>query len=246
MIDTWTQHAPAWERYSMDADAMVIDPSIPLSFESWQSKTPSGASQRGRRAQLLAAARWQLSERGYDGLSMQDLAHDLEVSKQTIYNLVGNKRALAATAIIDHLTWMAETVRRCSGSKNMILRMVELYCLNFRQHMNYTRHAALAMFQRDRSLCMEIRRKQRTWFLVWLRNLAAEGKLRETVDLDVLAKQLVVLNEGNMLDWAQGYCKENELLQSLITSHGLMLLAASTSDEASMIEGWMDARRKAS
>jgi AcrR family transcriptional regulator len=47
-----------------------------------------------RRARILAAARSLIAERGYDGLTMRELARASRVSVPTLYNLFGGKQAL--------------------------------------------------------------------------------------------------------------------------------------------------------
>src|SRR6185436_2882280 len=47
-----------------------------------------------RRARILAAARKLIADRGYDGLTMRDLAKASRVSVPTLYNLFGGKQAL--------------------------------------------------------------------------------------------------------------------------------------------------------
>ncbi len=47
-----------------------------------------------RRTRILAAARELIAERGYDGLTMRDLARASRVSVPTLYNLFGGKQAL--------------------------------------------------------------------------------------------------------------------------------------------------------
>jgi TetR/AcrR family fatty acid metabolism transcriptional regulator len=47
-----------------------------------------------RRARILTAAREIIAERGYDGLTMRDLARASRVSVPTLYNLFGGKQAL--------------------------------------------------------------------------------------------------------------------------------------------------------
>jgi AcrR family transcriptional regulator len=47
-----------------------------------------------RRARILTAAREMIAERGYDGLTMRDLAEASRVSVPTLYNLFGGKQAL--------------------------------------------------------------------------------------------------------------------------------------------------------
>src|SRR5262245_39106061 len=47
-----------------------------------------------RRGRILGAARRLVAERGYDGLTMRDLARAARVSVPTLYNLFGSKDAI--------------------------------------------------------------------------------------------------------------------------------------------------------
>ena len=47
-----------------------------------------------RRSRILAAARTLIAERGYEGLTMRDLARASRVSVPTLYNLFGGKHAI--------------------------------------------------------------------------------------------------------------------------------------------------------
>jgi len=229
-------------RIAPSSQICVPDAGCALFIDDKASGNPVRIDQRIRRSRILAGARRLLSENGFDLLSIQRLAADLDLSKQTIYNLIGTKRDVASTAIIDQLAWMAATVRLAPEGSNKILGMVDLYCDNVRRNPNYFRHAALAMFQRDRSLCMEVRSMQQAWFNLWLRGHALEGRLRPDVDLGLLARQLVVLNEANMLDLANGLCDEDELICNLVASHGMMLRGAATHAETEVIDRWMHSR----
>jgi len=52
-----------------------------------------------RRARILAAARTLIAERGYDGLTMRDLARAARVSVPTLYNLFGSKDLIVAAEL---------------------------------------------------------------------------------------------------------------------------------------------------
>jgi AcrR family transcriptional regulator len=55
--------------------------------------------QRQREASILAAAREELADKGYDGVTMEALAVRAGVVKKTLYNLHGSKDALLIAAI---------------------------------------------------------------------------------------------------------------------------------------------------
>src|SRR3569833_1061393 len=52
-----------------------------------------------RRERILAAARTLVAERGYEGLTMRDLARAAKVSVPTLYNLFGSKDAILVTEL---------------------------------------------------------------------------------------------------------------------------------------------------
>ena len=60
-----------------------------------------------RRARIQKAARDLVAERGYDGLTMRDLAQAARVSVPTLYNLFGSKDAI----LVAELEAMVETIR---------------------------------------------------------------------------------------------------------------------------------------
>lgn len=198
-----------------------------------------GLNQRRRRARILADARRLLAQRGFEGVLIQDLAKMTDLSKQTIYNLVGDKRKVIADSINDHVVEMARIADGDASGSGEIISLVNLYCLNFTHNPEYTRNASLSLFRHDRGVCREVRAKQAQLFRAWLYRQRARGLLRERVDVDVLAGQLASLNESDMIDWANGACSAHELCKNMIFGHGFMLLGAMCQAEAGKIEAWM-------
>ncbi len=64
--------------------------------------------QRARRERILTTTRDQLSNLGYDGINMRDLAAAAEVSPTTLYNLYENKDVLVLSALEEQLTRMGK------------------------------------------------------------------------------------------------------------------------------------------
>jgi AcrR family transcriptional regulator len=65
-----------------------------------------------RRERIVAAARTLVAERGYEGLTMRDLARAAKVSVPTLYNLFGSKDAILVT----ELEAMASAIARALPS----------------------------------------------------------------------------------------------------------------------------------
>lgn len=245
-----TRSALAWEG-SGSASACVLavpDPYLPtpagycVRNRTDASTAPTDrVGQRQRRAQILATTRRLLSERGYEGVLIQDLADICGLSRQSVYNLVGNKRKVLADSIVDHVMSMARIAHELGKTDRNILYLIELYCLNFTTNPDYTRRATVSLFQRDRALCVAVRSKQKQLIRAWLHKQRMDGLVRECVDVELLAGHLAVLNESNMLDWAHGSCSLDDLRRNIITGHGFMLLGAMRPAEAVKIEAWMEA-----
>ena len=233
---------------SVSASALAVpDPYLPtLACYAVRGTTDTIAAptdrvgQRQRRAQILATTRRLLSERGYEGVLIQDLADICGLSKQSVYNLVGNKRKVIADSVVDHVMSMARIAHEFGKTDKNILCLIELYCLNFTTNPDYTRRAAIGMFQRDRALCTGIRSKQKQLIRTWLHKQRMEGLLRDCVDVELLSGHIAVLNESNILDWAHGSCSVRDLCRNIITGHGFMLLGATRPTESPKIEAWME------
>jgi AcrR family transcriptional regulator len=65
--------------------------------------TTSGAPAAGLRSRIVAAALAMTSERGWSAVTMAKLADAVGVSRQTVYNEVGGKPALAEAMILGEL-----------------------------------------------------------------------------------------------------------------------------------------------
>ena len=64
-----------------------------------------------RRERILASARELIAERGYEGLTMRDLAAHCRVSVPTLYNQFGSKDSLLAAAVETHCSGLLATSR---------------------------------------------------------------------------------------------------------------------------------------
>ncbi len=87
------------------ASAGVPDPTTSL-FRDLGSRAPTNrgrawVGQRSRRSRIYAAARSLLKSAGYEGVHMQDIAAQCQISAQTIYNLVGSKAQVLEQAAAD-------------------------------------------------------------------------------------------------------------------------------------------------
>ena len=68
-----------------------------------------------RRERILEAARSIIAERGYEGLTMRDLAHSSRVTVPTIYNLVGSKEQVLFAAVEQTTGSFVSSLARAPG-----------------------------------------------------------------------------------------------------------------------------------
>src|SRR3569623_1888833 len=74
-----------------------------------------------RRERILAAARTLVAERGYEGLTMRDLARAAKVSVPTLYSLFGSKDAI----IVTELEAMASSIARALQATGQLAEWAE-------------------------------------------------------------------------------------------------------------------------
>ena len=160
-----------------------------------------------RRARIQRAARQLVAERGYDGLTMRDLANAARVSVPTLYNLFGSKDAI----LIAELESMVGTVRaflqapsgsffaRCFAAFDAGMRLIEQSPEFFR--------AVTRMFLTSRDSA-PMRNRADAGFVAILRdNLAAakaSGQLADWADPETVATHALALYNSWYLRWAMG------------------------------------------
>lgn len=104
-----------------------------------------------RRRRILEAARGLIAERGYDAVTMRDLAERGLVSVPTLYALFGSKNELLSVAVESYfadLVGMVEVVESESGLPR-IISLVETLSRETPRHAAYSR--SLVTFMRDAS-----------------------------------------------------------------------------------------------
>lgn len=80
-----------------------------------------------RRERILAAAREMIGERGFDALTMRDLARASRVTVPTIYNLIGSKEQVLFAAVEDQTRRFVAGVERADirAPEGRVLAVVE-------------------------------------------------------------------------------------------------------------------------
>ena len=71
-----------------------------------------------RRQRILAAARAIVAKRGYEALTMRELAQASRVTVPTLYNLIGGKEAVLAAAVEEQTARLAGSSRGAARARS--------------------------------------------------------------------------------------------------------------------------------
>lgn len=160
-----------------------------------------------RRERILSAARTLVAERGYEGLTMRDLARAAKVSVPTLYNLFGSKDAILVT----ELEAMAATIARAMPTtgdsflqRGMAtfdagMKILEASPAFFR--------AVMQMFLTS-SETIDARRRVELEFVeimaTTLRAAKAAGQLADWADPSIVARHMYTQHSAMYLAWSLG------------------------------------------
>jgi AcrR family transcriptional regulator len=160
-----------------------------------------------RRARILKTARALIAERGYDGLTMRDLAEASRVSVPTLYNLFGSKDAILvaeletqAKEIAAHLPDGGDSFfARGMAAFEMGMLLVETAPDLYR--------AVMQMFLTS-TATSALRRSSAESYVALMADLLREGQktgeIEPWVDALVLARRMFAHYQLAMIEWARG------------------------------------------
>src|SRR6185436_16159065 len=161
-----------------------------------------------RRARILKAARALIAERGYDGLTMRDLAGASRVSVPTLYNLFGGKQAIllgeleatfaAVVASIENVpegNVVARALATCDAGNADLLAVPR-----------YSRELILLFLTSPDTAPLRRASAQRYVELMAevLRDGQAAGEIHEWIEPLVLARSMFAHYQLVMIEWARG------------------------------------------
>lgn len=199
--------------------------------------------QRQRRAHILETARGLIAERGYDAVTVRDLAERCRVSVPTLYNQFGGKDKLLAAAIEDHFNSVLATARPAHAPEGLP-RLVELVdrCA---QHMleldGYHRRLLEAFTSLDATTEIQQRLAERLAAAVatQLAALRRQRQLAAWIDVGLLAGQITSACIGTAVIWSGGHLPGDRLVPGMRYAAGLVLLGALRGAAARSLEAWL-------
>lgn len=177
-----------------------------MSTATAEHRTQRSERQQQREVNILAAAREALTEKGYDGVTMNALAEKAGVVKKTLYNLYGSKDDLLLAAI-------SEVIDGYRGDRLAVDRGIPAIIASraaaARQIVATPEYAeamtrALVQAEAGHALVGVLLEDAVASNLSHLQAAAANGELEPHVDVAELAEQLASQGWGLILLWMKG------------------------------------------
>jgi AcrR family transcriptional regulator len=178
-----------------------------------------------RRARILAAARKLIARRGFEGLTLRDLAAAAEVSVPTVYNLVGSKQAVLVALLDEMLARIAGRLAdaRAGGMVERALALCEAGWSETLAEPSYFRGLMHAFLVSEETAPLRRQIDERNIALM-AGVLAAgqfDGELRAWVDPMALSFSMYTSYIAVMLRWCGGEIEDAALPGAI--SYGLAL-----------------------
>ncbi len=185
-----------------------------------------------RRERILGSAREMIGARGYESLTMRDLARAARVTVPTIYNLIGGKEAVLFAAVEEQTAQFLAAIeydgKPCAGSR--ALTVVDSCTREMLRMPSYYRSLLGILLQSEPARGMRdlVDRALVGEFQSALAQLRDAGELVDWVDPSTLARSLTIQLEITSMRWAGGELDSKQLPDAAVYGVGLMLLGAAT------------------
>ena len=189
-------------------------------------KTLTAVQQR-RRERILHSTRDQLSQVGYEGLNMRELAVIADVSTSTLYNLYQSKDALILAALEDQLAEInAVVVKTNTSGLGRYVARVEAVADQIVETPKYAEAMGKMLFSADAQdpivqlligTSLSFNREE-------LAEMAVSGELRLETDRDFLARLLSSVGWSTVLMWMKGYVALHDFKQEYVRNAVTIML----------------------
>jgi len=187
--------------------------------------------QRERRERILNTTRAQLSELGYDGINMRDLAAAADVSPTTLYNLYENKDVLVLSALQDQLEQMARQAEaRPEDGLNYLLEIARAITRQIHETPRWADAIARLLFQArpedpiTRTLLTDTLAARQTA----LRAMQDAGQLDPGADVISISRSLMGSAWSTILLWTKEVITLEALPDEFMRNQLYVLLAVAT------------------
>ena len=183
--------------------------------------------QQHRWERILHSTRDQLSQFGYEGLNMRELAVIADVSTSTLYNLYQSKDTLILAALEDQLADINTVVAKTNTSGlGRYLARVEAVADQIVETPKYAEAMGKMLFSADAQdpivqlligTSLSFNREE-------LAEMAVSGELRQEIDRDFLARSLSSAGWSTVLMWMKGYVALHDFKQEYVRNAVTIML----------------------
>jgi len=192
-----------------------------------------------RRASMMEAARQMIAEKGYESITIRELAAACRVSVPTLYNQFGGKDQLLAAAIEDHFVGDPDQVKIKTNliGLDRIFAILDFITFQFLQAPDFHRRLLEAFGSLDSmqqvqrsitaSLAYEISQE--------LGVMQDRRELESWADPELLAGQVTTAFISSTIIWGSGLIKENQLTAAVQYGTGLVLAGVVTGDNVPLV-----------
>ena len=160
-----------------------------------------------RRARILRAARQLIAERGYDGLTMRELARAARVAVPTLYNLFGSKDAILVAELEASARHIAS--RLPTGGDSFFARGMAAFeaGMSLIEEAPEFYRAVMRMFMTSPETDAMRRRVEFGYMAIMDSNLSAAkaaGQLADWAEPAVVSRHMFALYMASFLAWGMG------------------------------------------
>jgi AcrR family transcriptional regulator len=193
-----------------------------------------------RRRRILAAARRLIAQRGYEGLTMRELARASHVSVPTLYNLFGGKQALLLGELEETFVAVVVGLDR-AGGRSVAERALAICEAGNRELLagpRYWRELVHLFLVSDET--RPIRQEHRARYVAMMARVLSEGQAAGEIvtwaDTTAVAGRMFSHYVYAIIEWAQGDLDAEGFRSATVLSSCLMLLGLARGRAATVLE----------
>ncbi len=188
-----------------------------------------------RRERILSAAREIISTRGFERLTMRNLAQASGVTVPTVYNLIGSRKQVLFAVVEEQMRHFGANLTRQVGD---VIAIVDANAHELLRMPRYYRALLPLLLTSDAAQPARRRAAQmiRTQLRTALGELAEEGEIESWVDLDALQKRIQSHIEMTSLQWSLGGIPDERLRDITAYEAALLLLGVTRGKTRATLE----------